>query len=90
MAHESTIWSGWVSGRFIVRSSILAHIWFSEYVDEKPVKVEARPPRGGASNMGKKNFFSLNEENRGDKRIGDTGRVSLMTTTTHVRAGSHF
>jgi hypothetical protein len=56
----------------------VAHIWFSEYVDEKPVKVEARPPRGGASRLCKKNFFSLNEENQGENRIGGTGRVSLM------------
>jgi hypothetical protein len=51
------IWSGWVLGRLIVRSSILAHIAFSEYVGEKPVKVEARPPRGEASNKLKENFF---------------------------------
>ena len=40
--------------------------------------MDARPPRGGASRLYKKKFFSRNEENRGDKRIGDTGRVSLM------------
>jgi hypothetical protein len=53
MALPLTIWSGWVSGHLIGRSFVVVHIWFSEYVDEKPVKVEARPPRGGASNMGK-------------------------------------
>jgi hypothetical protein len=90
MALPLTIWSEWVSGHLIGRSLIVAHIWFSEYVDENPANVEARPPRGGASRLCKKNFFSLNEENQGENRMVDTGRVSLMTTTTHVRAGSHF
>jgi hypothetical protein len=46
---------------------------------------------GEASNKRlKENFFSLNEEKWIENRIGGTGRVSLMTTTTHVRAGSHF
>jgi hypothetical protein len=53
--------------------------------------IEALPPRGGsASTWANKNFFSLNEENQGENRIGDTGRVSLMTTTTRFWAGSHF
>lgn len=37
MVHGSMIWSGWVLGRLIVRSSILAHIAFFEYVGEKPI-----------------------------------------------------
>ena len=32
----------------------------------------------GRATGANKNFFSRNEENRGDKRIGGTGRVSLM------------
>jgi hypothetical protein len=59
MALPLTIWSGWVSGHLIGRSFVVAHIWFSEYVDEKPVKVEARPPRGGASRLCKKKIFFL-------------------------------
>jgi hypothetical protein len=53
--------------------------------------IEARPHWcGSASNGLNKNFFSLNEEKWGDKRMVDTGRVSLMTTTTRFWAGSHF
>jgi hypothetical protein len=63
MAFPLTIWSGWVLGRLIVRSLIVAHIWFSEYVGEKPVKVEALPPRGGSSNkVTNKNFFSFTKK----------------------------
>jgi hypothetical protein len=62
MALSLMIWSGWVSGHLIGRSFVVAHIWFSEYVGEKPVKVEARPPRGGASRLCKKNFFLLTKK----------------------------
>ena len=52
------IWSGWVLGRLIVRSSILAHIAFSEYVGEKPV-ISGRSPasRRGEQVVQKKIFF---------------------------------
>jgi hypothetical protein len=36
----------------------------------------------GVATWANKNFFSLNEEKRVENRIGGTGRVSLMTTTT--------
>jgi hypothetical protein len=42
----------------------VAHIWFSEYMGEKPANVEARPPRGGASNKRlKENFFLSTKKN---------------------------
>ena len=58
MALSLMIWSGWVLGRLIVRSSILAHIAFSEYVGEKPV-ISGRSPasRRGEQVVQKKIFF---------------------------------
>ena len=58
MAHGSTIWFRWVLGRLIVRSSILAHIAFSEYVGEKPI-ISGRSPasRRDEQVVQKKIFF---------------------------------
>jgi hypothetical protein len=50
----------------------------------------SRLAAGVATWVNKIFFFLLYEENQGENRIGGTGRVSLMPTTTHVRAGSHF
>jgi hypothetical protein len=53
--------------------------------------IEALPHWCGSSNKRlKENFFFLCEEKWGDKRMVDTGRVSLMPTTTRFWAGSHF
>ena len=57
------IWSGWVLGRLIVRSSILAHIAFSEYVGEKPI-LSGRSPasRRGEHVVQIKIFFLLTKK----------------------------